>query len=169
MGWRTPPTVQDASTAQSSDGSILVNTVLGGTAPYDYLWSPGGSTSANLEGIPAGTYTLTLTDERGCEAVQVFEVKYVLGTGDALSGGMLLLYPNPAGASVTLAADFGSEAPMVLELFDASGRRVQSSALSSPGNLLWQVSLEGLVPGAYLANLKDGLGKIMRTGRLIKL
>jgi large repetitive protein len=40
-------------------------TVTGGTAPYTYLWNTG-STAANLNGLAAGTYTLTVTDSKGC-------------------------------------------------------------------------------------------------------
>jgi len=48
-----------------SDG--LVNlTVAGGTAPYNYLWSPGGATSQDLSNQPAGTYSVVVTDANGC-------------------------------------------------------------------------------------------------------
>lgn len=161
-------TVQDASTAQSSDGSILVNTVLGGTAPYDYLWSPGGSTSANLEGIPAGTYTLTLTDERGCEAVQVFEVKYVLSAGE-LPESRLLLYPNPAGERVLVRAEAGPGAlPVLLEIYDSGGRLLRQAPVPNPGAAVWEVSLEGLASGCYGVVLRDAAGVMTGVGRLLK-
>jgi gliding motility-associated-like protein len=51
-----------------STGSIT-NTVMGGTAPFSYSWSPSG-TSQNLTNRPAGTYTVTVTDTRGCTATQ---------------------------------------------------------------------------------------------------
>ncbi len=47
-----------------SDGAISVITV-GGTAPYTYIWSNGG-TSASVGGLSAGTYTVTVTDANGC-------------------------------------------------------------------------------------------------------
>ncbi|MEZ4954697.1 MAG: SprB repeat-containing protein [Saprospiraceae bacterium] len=37
---------------------------IGGSAPYTYLWSTG-STANPLQNVPAGTYTVTVTDFQG--------------------------------------------------------------------------------------------------------
>jgi gliding motility-associated-like protein len=47
--------------------STITSTVSGGTSPYNYLWSPGGQTSANLTNQCAGTYKLVVTDAHGCK------------------------------------------------------------------------------------------------------
>ncbi len=46
-----------------SDGTISANAT-GGTSPYTYLWSNGG-TSSSITGLSAGTYTVTATDNDG--------------------------------------------------------------------------------------------------------
>ncbi len=48
-------------------GSATV-TAGGGTAPYTYLWNPGGNTNANATGLSATSYTVTVTDNNGCTA-----------------------------------------------------------------------------------------------------
>ncbi|MEO0470074.1 MAG: PKD domain-containing protein [Bacteroidota bacterium] len=46
-------------------GEVLVS-VRGGTEPYVYDWSNGGTDSAQI-GVPAGTYFITVTDSNECE------------------------------------------------------------------------------------------------------
>ena len=50
-----------------SSGSIALS-VINGTLPITYLWSNGAVTE-DLTGIPAGAYTVTVTDANGCSAV----------------------------------------------------------------------------------------------------
>ncbi len=57
-----PPTCFDGN-----NGALTVTTT-GGTAPYQFKWSTN-STAPALENLPAGEYTLTVTDALGCESV----------------------------------------------------------------------------------------------------
>ncbi|MBX2978754.1 MAG: PKD domain-containing protein [Flavobacteriales bacterium] len=53
------PSCHDASDA------TLALEVLGGVAPYTYLWS-NGATTATLQNVGAGSYVVTVTDANGC-------------------------------------------------------------------------------------------------------
>jgi gliding motility-associated-like protein len=66
-----------------SDGQLDV-TVAGGTPPYAYEWSNGFQVE-DLFDIPAGDYTLTITDANGCE----------------LSHTMVIIEPDPLIAHLT--------------------------------------------------------------------
>ncbi|MFM7078398.1 MAG: beta strand repeat-containing protein, partial [Bacteroidota bacterium] len=54
-----------AACAGSTTGSVSVS-ASGGTAPYQYAWSGSSSTSSTLSNLPAGSYTVTVTDANGC-------------------------------------------------------------------------------------------------------
>jgi len=64
--------ITDVTTYGGSDGSVDV-TIVGGTGPYTYVWS-NGATSEDITGVPAGTYTVTVTDAEGLQATTTFNV-----------------------------------------------------------------------------------------------
>jgi gliding motility-associated-like protein len=51
---------------QSADGDIFLS-VSGGTAPYGFIWS-NGSITQNISGLVASTYTVFITDSKGCSS-----------------------------------------------------------------------------------------------------
>ena len=55
----------DLSCYNDSTGNLDIE-VSGGFGQYTYLWS-NGSTSDNLNNLPTGTYSVTITDENGCD------------------------------------------------------------------------------------------------------
>lgn len=56
--------VSNVNCLNGNDGAIDV-TSFGGSLPYSYSWS-SGQNSEDISGLIAGTYTLTLTDAKGC-------------------------------------------------------------------------------------------------------
>ncbi|MFT5261911.1 MAG: hypothetical protein ACI8YQ_000638 [Polaribacter sp.] len=48
-------------------------TVNGGEAPYEYLWNTG-STADDTDNLPAGSYTVTVTDMNGCTKIEETEI-----------------------------------------------------------------------------------------------
>lgn len=54
--------------------AVLTVEASGGIGPYDYKWSNGVNSRENGD-IPAGTYQLTVTDGRSCEAIRTYQLK----------------------------------------------------------------------------------------------
>lgn len=55
---------------KGANTGAISTTVTGGVAPYVYSWSPSGGTAANATGLTAGAYTVVVTDNTGCTAIQ---------------------------------------------------------------------------------------------------
>ena len=55
-----------------SDGAAIVS-VSAGTGPYSYNWSNGGTTST-INGLNAGSYTVTVQDANGCQVSSTVNV-----------------------------------------------------------------------------------------------
>lgn len=60
-------TTSVSPTCNNFDGSATAS-VNGGTSPYTYLWDAGAGsqTTQTATGLPAGSYTVTVTDANGC-------------------------------------------------------------------------------------------------------
>ena len=60
----------------AADGAISVSAV-GGTAPFTYSWSTGGSSGNTLTNLTAGIYSVTITDQNGCIVTESYTVPQV--------------------------------------------------------------------------------------------
>ncbi|WP_343625932.1 T9SS type A sorting domain-containing protein [Flavobacterium lindanitolerans] len=63
----------DVSCNGGSNGTATVS-VNGGTPPYTYSWAPSGGTNAMATGLAANTYTVTVTDNNGCQITRTATV-----------------------------------------------------------------------------------------------
>jgi len=60
------------TTCGESNGSATVNAT-GGTSPYTYAWT-GGGTGSTLNNLAAGNYCVTVTDGAGCTEEMCYEI-----------------------------------------------------------------------------------------------
>lgn len=56
----------DESCVGAADGEATVE-ASGGSGNYTYSWSPSGGNAATASNLPSGNYTVTVTDDAGCE------------------------------------------------------------------------------------------------------
>jgi gliding motility-associated-like protein len=96
----------DLTCNSSFDGLISVFAT-GGTEPYEYLWD-NGETSETIDGLAAGTYTVTVTDADGCTeeySSTIAEPEPIILVADPLSEADC---NNPSGGEVDVTVSGGT-------------------------------------------------------------
>ncbi|MBL7797167.1 MAG: gliding motility-associated C-terminal domain-containing protein [Saprospiraceae bacterium] len=88
-----------------SDGSIAID-VQGGNPNYLYNWAPGGQNTAVIFAIPAGTYTVTVTDSRGCTLVRTFTLANPPGISLSQNQIVPASCPGACDGGVTLVVSY---------------------------------------------------------------
>jgi uncharacterized protein (DUF2141 family) len=138
-----------ASGDQSLDGSIDI-TVTGGTSPYQYDWSIG-ATTADIDGLNPGGYTITITDAKGCALATTFTVEKASGILELISE-QIELYPNPTSDYTLL--DAGNKtiekvtlltiSGQVLAEFEVNGTKFELNSMNlNNGTYLLKAIIEG--------------------------
>ena len=165
-------TVRDAATAAPiASAGIFLRTSAGAYTGLYAATGPGGAFC--ISAIPAGTYDLEVRvdDYRVAYRRGVVVLDETVDTDlDArLPAARLDVWPQPAGRSVSLRVQFDREAPLRLEIFDASGRRVRAWATATFRGervFTWDFSDhdgEVLPAGCYFARLESGDTRVVRT------
>ncbi|HEY0977388.1 MAG TPA: gliding motility-associated C-terminal domain-containing protein [Flavobacteriales bacterium] len=123
----------------------------GGTAPYTYVWTLGGSpmgTDSTLTDLCAGIYLLEVTDANGCTVQTAVAISDADGEVTSTTGSTVTC---PTDCNGTAEVDFVCSFPnCTIAWFDALGLPLGQSG--SPAT--------GLCPGLYLVEVTNGSGCI---------
>ncbi|MFN3874956.1 MAG: beta strand repeat-containing protein, partial [Flavobacteriales bacterium] len=138
----------NVSCTGATDGSIDL-AVSGGTAPYVFAWSNGTSTE-DLSGISAGSYTVTVTDANACS----FTSTYTLAAPQPLDIAITAsTYPGGMNTSCHGAADGALHAAV------AGGTEPYAFAWTGPGGFASNdTAIAGLAAGTYQLIITDANG-----------
>lgn len=134
-----------ASSSSAANGTIHLEVVAGGTAPFQYLWS-NGMTGPLIENLSLGVYSVTIIDANGCSNVYSFDLSTVNDTEPSLLGSTL--FPNPAKAGQALHVK-GEGKPILITLIDLTGKKW---AQTNQQSLLIP---ENTPAGIYLVKIED--------------
>jgi large repetitive protein len=111
-----------------STGSASV-TPSGGTTPYTYSWAPAGGTAANATSLSAGTYTCTITDNKGCVATRT--VTITQPTALAASTGQTNLICNGISSGSATVTASGGVAAYTYAWSPSGGTSASASSLAA--------------------------------------
>lgn len=136
----------------ASTGSVNL-TAQGGTAPYTYAWTgPGGfaATSEDISNRPAGTYNVTVTDDKGC--TQTLSV--TLTQNQAINVTATLVQPTcPPEATQS-----NSDGAISISVTGGSGTYSGFSWTGPDGFTSTSQNISGLKSGVYSVTVTDSNG-----------
>lgn len=133
--------IMDASCNGSSNGSIDLN-VTGGLAPYVFEWSNSvNNGNEDFFDIPAGMYSVTVSDSDGCSVV----ASGIVGEAAELTGSMDVTNASCGGTdgSINIIVN-GGTAPYNFDWSDSAYDGLQNA--------------NGLIPGYYSVLITDANG-----------
>jgi hypothetical protein len=160
------PAVLTASTGTitpeyfGNDGSVDLN-VSGGSAPYFYTWTDGGSYSSGMQdpsNMPGGNYSVTITDANGCmTTVTDIIVPSELGI-DENGNTVFSIYPNPSNGVFNVQLVDPSSV-MNVTVMDIAGRVVYAN--DNVDNT-FVVDLSSAASGTYMINIETNAASFMK-------
>ncbi|MCB9332119.1 MAG: gliding motility-associated C-terminal domain-containing protein [Lewinellaceae bacterium] len=135
-----PPTISESvglALCGQSSGSINL-TLSGGNGPFTFQWS-NTATTEDINGLPPGTYTVTVTGVNGCSAIKTFTVLEDVVT------------PNISAVPTANSSCLAANGAITLSLTPASLTYTYAWA----GGQATQ-NLTGLAPGDYTVTVNGG-------------
>ncbi|MBS7230291.1 T9SS type A sorting domain-containing protein [Flavobacterium psychroterrae] len=134
----------------ANNGSASVTSVVGGTAPYTYLWS-NGKTTSSLTGLTAGQYSCAVTDAALLSTMKTFTI----------------IQPTQLNVIVTNTNATCNSNNGSLAIIANGGTQPYQYAITP--NFIYQSSnvFAGLSPGNYIVNVKDSKGCIFTSNTVI--
>ena len=126
----------DETGAGANDGTATADPV-GGTSPYSYAWSNGGTTQT-ITGLSPGAYTVTVTDDNDCTATDLVNVNPF----DCALEVLLTVEPvtcNGADDGIITLTISGANEPVAINWSNGATTEVN----------------DGLAPGAYMVTVTD--------------
>jgi hypothetical protein len=151
----TPPIEVDVSTianpscAGFEDGSLAV-AATGGTGMLNYLWD-NGATESMLSDLPAGIYTISVTDENGClstltltliaqEEIIIDTLEFIAPVCfNELTGTITVIATGGGGLPFTYIWSNGQEGPVISQI---AGGQTYSVTATNTANCSRELSIE---------------------------
>jgi|GEM_PF-440766 len=119
-----------------NNGSATV-TVNGGAIPYSYNWLPSGTNVSTVNNLPAGDYTVTVSDANNCSTTKTVSINQPTS-----------LTANITNTAATCAGNNGSASVMAL------GGTAPYTYTWTPGNQN-SASIQNISNGNYTVTIKD--------------
>lgn len=151
----------DVSCGGANNGTIDIS-VSGGQPNYTYAWSDGPTTAQDRTGLAAGSYTVTVTDTRGCRATLTVPINTISNVAITASPTNILCAGGNSGSILVTAT--GTAPPFNVSWSGtASGNPAGNEIATSGGSY----SIASLAAGTYNITVTDASGCTASTSRTL--
>jgi len=120
----------------------------GGVPNYTYLWS-NGATTATIQALQSGTYTVTVTDGNGCKIMSAL----LVSSREVTFVSQANLYPNPSSGDVILEFTLREALDITLEIWNMLGQKVETRILGRIQETQLPLDLRAHPAGLYQVTL----------------
>lgn len=150
-------TIKDEIAGNDGEINIEVNNVI---TPVTYKWAHGPITE-DLIGLSAASYTVTITDGKGCTQTHTYTVKSRIGL-EELDPASIVLYPNPTNGLIQLELEgTWTSYEYDLMVLNNLGQVVHSQKMFRNGSKK-QVDLSHLANGHYYLSIIGEEGTVQK-------
>lgn len=144
-------------TQGESDGSIEIIPDTG-IEPFSYLWSDGSTENPRTD-LPAGEYSVTITDGFGCATTMSFLLEGVNSTSSSYLENNTSIFPNPSSGLFSLQFNLKEAENINVKLLDTSGKLIEQLMTDKnygTGEIKIDFDLSEKVNGIYILEIKVG-------------
>lgn len=138
--------VTNVTTVNGSDGAITL-TVSGGTPNYDFDWGNNVITK-DRSSLTAGSYTVTVTDDKGCTAERTYTVSQPTAI-DKIDEIVWVKNAGTNGSDLLFEINLAQAADLSISSFTMNGKKVAQQFVKNISNEIIAVSTQTLASGIY--------------------
>ncbi len=136
-----------ASTCGLANGSTTA-TAAGGTGALNYTWTPTGGNISTASNLPAGLYTVTITDALACSLSDTIRVQQLLSPVLSVSTTSVLCNGGNSGTATSTITS-GGTSPYTYTWSPAGGNNPSATGLTQGNYTLFVTDVKGCKDTAY--------------------
>jgi hypothetical protein len=129
-----------------------------GLPPFTYAWSAGPGTPPitgrdSIGGLRPGTYTVTITDAKGCTDIKAFTVG-VTATFEAKSAiGSVKISPNPTSGITLVDVEYNGAVDAQVQIFNLVGQQLYQIQSKQSSKERYTLDMSTYPAGMYLVRV----------------
>ena len=153
---RTTPQAT-ATVIANDDGTnsgAVTGTASDGDAPFSFVWTDGNGnvvgTTEDVTGLPAGEYTLLITDANGCTATTTVLIDNVSSVSEKVFPGTFNAFPNPTTDFLNLEIKLNTSKDFNWKIYNGQGQLMKISANGLNNSVFEKIDISNLASGIYM-------------------